>query len=131
MKSLDKKAIESIMKLIIWDYDINPYALYEIVTGKKERVGQFDKERIFVRMIERLSWYDLLNILGAQFIKEYLTRDIIKKIHYKDMQERYEFVRKILQGEAVSFSGWGHEYRERIKSTLLSNRWYSDKQILS
>ena len=63
------------MKLIVWDYNINPYDLYKVVIGEKERIGQFDRERVFLRMIERLSWYDLINILGHVYqypsIREY------------------------------------------------------------
>lgn len=125
MKKLNKKDISSIMRLIIWDYDIEPYELYRVVTGERERAGQFDRERVFLRMLERLSWYDLINILGLDFIKRNLTKDIITKIRNNDLKERYEFIRKVLQGEAVSFSGWDPEYREKIRHTLLSNRWYS------
>ena len=119
------KSIQSIIKKIVWDYDINPYELYEVVTGRKARVGQFDAKRVLVRMLEILSWYELLDILGIEFLKASLTLDIIQQIRFKDLRDRYEFIRRILQGESVSFSGWDPEYRERVKHTLLSNRWYA------
>jgi hypothetical protein len=124
MKHLNKGKIRSIMKLIVWDYDVDPYVLYEVVTGKRDKVGHFDAERILIRMLERLSWYDLINILGMEFLRSALTPQVIKKIRLMDVQEKYDFVRKVLQGEAVSFSGWSPLYRERIKHTLLSDRWY-------
>jgi hypothetical protein len=124
MKHLNKSKIRAIMKLIVWDYDVDPYVLYEVVTGKRDKVGHFDAERILIRMLERLSWYDLLNILGMAFLRSALTPQVIKKIRLMDVREKYDFVRKVLQGETVSFSGWSPLYRERIKHTLLSDRWY-------
>ena len=124
MKTLSESDIRSIMKLIVWDYAVDPYVLYEVVTGKRDKAGHFDAERILIRMLERLSWYDLINILGMEFLQQALTPQVIKKIRFRDLQEKYDFVRKVLQGEAVSFSGWSPLYRERIKHTLLSNRWY-------
>ena len=119
-----KKKIENILTKIIWDYDVKPYDLYLVLAGKKKSAGPFTAEKIFIRMLERLSWYDLLDIVGLDFLKRNLTGELIKNIRFHDLREKYEFVRKILQGEAVSFSGWSVEYREKIESTLLSNRWY-------
>ncbi len=42
------------MKLIVWDYNVDPYDLYKVVTGRMDRAGQFDKERVFLRMLEPL-----------------------------------------------------------------------------
>ena len=120
----EKKKIENILAKIIWDYDVKPYDLYLVHAGKREAAGPFTTEKIFIRMLERLSWYDLLDIVGLDFLKRNLTGELIKNIRFHDLREKYEFVRKILQGEAVSFSGWSVEYREKIESTLLSNRWY-------
>ena len=120
----EKKKIENILAKIIWDYDVKPYDLYLVLAGKREAAGPFTTEKIFIRMLERLSWYDLLDIVGLDFLKRNLTGELIKNIRFHDLREKYEFVRKILQGEAVSFSGWSVEYREKIESTLLSNRWY-------
>ena len=125
MQIKDKNIIREIMSHIIWDYDIDPLDLYEVVTGHRDKVGHFDSKRVLIRMIERLSWYDLVNLLGIDFLKDNITPEIINGIRHKDFREKYEFVRKVLQGEAVSFSGWNPEYREKIKHTLLSNRWYS------
>ena len=119
-----KKDIREIMKLIIWDYNIDPYKLYEVVIGKRDRIGQFNAQKVLVRMLERLTWYDLLELLGIDFIKKSLSKEIINKIRFKDLKNKYEFTRKVLQGEPVSFSGWSIEARKRVKHTLLSNRWY-------
>ena len=121
---MNKAAIQTALRGIIWDYDVDPDELFEVITGKREKSGPFDAERIFVRMLERLSWYELIELLGLEFIKNHLSKDVIRKIRFKALRGRYETIRKILSGDPLSFSGWDHEYREKIKHTLLSNRWY-------
>lgn len=124
MKPLEKIEIAKIMKMVIWDYDIDPLDLYDIVTGKKTEIGTFNKERVLIRMIERLSWYDLINILGIEYLKKNINRELLKHLRFEAIRNKYEFIRKILQGEVVSFSGWSPEYREKIRHTLLSHRRY-------
>jgi hypothetical protein len=120
----DKIKVFPVLKSIIWDYDVDPDELYGVVTGQRQKAGPFTFDRLFVRMLERLSWYELVDLLGMEYIKEHLTEDIIGKIRFKTLRGRYETVRKLLSGHPVSFSGWHPEYREAIKHTLLSNRWY-------
>ncbi len=124
MKLLDENEISKIMQLIVWDYDINPLDLYDIVTEKKNKIGIFDKQRILIRMIERLSWYDLVNLLGIEFLKINLASSILNKLRFSSTKDKYEIIRKVLQGETVSFTGWSPEYRKKIKHTLISHRRY-------
>ena len=121
---MDQNAVRSIMKKIVWDYNVDPFELYEVVIGKRERVGHFNGDSVMLRMLERLSWYDLLDILGLERLKSKLKIDLIAQIRNPAVRERYEFIRKFLLGEPVPFSGWDHEHRERVAHTLLSNRWY-------
>jgi len=124
MKNLNKTAIKSALMEIIWDYNCDPDELFEVISGKRAKAGPFDLKRLFVRMLERLSWYELIELFGMEYIRENLTQEIVGKIRFKTLRGRYETVRKVLSGNPVSFSGWDHEYREQIKHTLLSNRWY-------
>jgi hypothetical protein len=126
----DKESIRRIMKHIVWDYDIDPYELYEVVTRKREKAGHFDVERVFIRMLERLSWYDLLDLLGVDALRGLLSHETVSKIRLGDVREKYEYVGKILQGKAVPFSGWDPESREKIRGTLLSHRWYRAREAL-
>lgn len=119
---MNKDAMEAVFKSIIWDYNVDPDELIEVISGKKEKAGPFDAERLLVRMLERLSWYELIDLLGIKYIKDNLNERAIKKIRFNLLRERYETIRKVLSGATLSFSGWDHEYREKIKHTLLSNR---------
>jgi hypothetical protein len=122
--SADKSKALPALKSIIWDYDVAPGELYEVITGQRAKAGPFTFERLFVRMLERLSWYELIDLLGMEYLKQRLSQQIIDKVRFKTLRGRYENVRKVLSGEPLSFSGWNPEYREEIKHTLLSNRWY-------
>jgi len=119
---MNKEAVQSALKAIIWDYHVDPAELFEVIVGKRETAGPFNTERLFLRMLERLPWYELIDALGMKYIKDHLSEDVIKKIRFKTLRGRYETVRKVLSGDTLSFSGWDPEYREEIKHTLLSNR---------
>ena len=81
------KAI-AVLKSIIWDYDVDPDELYGVMTGQRSKAGPFTFDRLFVRMLERLSWYELLDLLGMDYIKEHLTEEIIGKIRFKTLRGR-------------------------------------------
>jgi len=120
-------------KLILsafWDYNVNPRELIDILNGQLDEIPYFKKDKIFLRLIERLSWYDILEIIELDRIKSLLTEELISNIRIPELRIRYEFIRKILLGEAISFTGWGPEYYQQIKYSLFSNRWYSFKQTL-
>ena len=123
-------AIRNIMKHTVWDYAVDPLELYEVVTGKREKVGHLDAQRVFLRMLERLSWYDLLDLLGAEELRTRLTPQTIASLQRRDQRDRYEHIRRVLQKEAVPISGWDPRYREKIRNSLLSHRWYRAEQAL-
>ncbi|MFQ6609501.1 MAG: hypothetical protein ACE5D7_01745 [Fidelibacterota bacterium] len=114
-----------LIKRINWDYNINPEDIYRVIKGEKTQAGHWDFNHIFIRCLERLSWYELLEIVGLKTIKQYLTKSIIEKIRFPEMRSKYERLRKILHNETVSYAKWGPEYREQIRNTLFSKRWYS------
>ena len=116
--------MRKLLKPIVWDYDIDPAAFYEIAAGVRDRIGGITREKALIRMFERLSWYDLVAIFGVDGLKELLLEDFIGKVRPKMLRERYEIARQLLHRETISVSGWDPEYREKIQSTLLSNRWY-------
>lgn len=125
---MNESEIRKRLDPIVWDYDIDSYELYELVLERKARAGGFTREKALLRMLERLSWYDLVLIFGMDELTRLLEKEIISKLRIPGQREKYEFIRKVLQGETVSFSGWDPEYREKIKHTLLSNRWYRTQQ---
>lgn len=120
---LSKENIEKKIKSVFWDYNVDPGELYQIVLEKKHGEGFLNKEYVFKRILERLSWYEIIEIFGLDFLKRNLTAKIIFEIRNTTLKSRYEFIRKILQGETLSFTGWSIENRKRLKSSVLSHRW--------
>jgi len=114
-----------ILKRLTWDYEIPPEDVYAVINREKDHAGHWDFEHLFIRMLEQLSWYELLDLLGKEALTEYLNRDAISKVRLASLREKYERLRNILRGNPVSFTKWGPEYRDEVRDTLFSNRWYS------
>lgn len=121
---MNNKEKYDILTKIFWDYHVDKLPLNSIIMGDLQSIDKYTFNFIIVRMLERLSWYDLLEILGPENLKQILIPEIIDKLHSKELRAKYEFIRKILSGEDLSFTGWGDAYYQRIKHTLFSNRWY-------
>lgn len=113
------------LKRINWDYDIPVEDIFSVINGEKEYAGHWNLDALLVRMLERLSWYDLLDFLGPDLLAGKLTNQLLCKIRNKEKRIKYERLGKILRGEPVSFTKWGAKYRAESKDTLFSNRWYS------
>ena len=128
--ALAREEIRRIMKHAVWDYDVDPFELYEVVLGTRDKIGYFDAERVFLRMIERLSWYDLLDLLDLNGIRTRLTTRVIGLLRQRDQRERYEHIRRVLSDEAVPISGWDPRYREKVRNAVLSYRWYRAEQAV-
>ena len=124
----EQERIRRLMKHVVWDYDVDPFLLHEVVLGSRGKVGHFDRQRVFLRMLERLSWYDLLDLLGVDLLRDLLTPGTIAVIRRRDVRERYEHIRRVLHNEALPSAGWDPGYRQRIRNTLLSDRWYRAEQ---
>ena len=120
---------QNTLKKIFWDYSFSGHELYSILE-KKNDTEYITQEKIFIRMLERLGWHAVLDILGIEKVKLLLKKETIANIRQKELRERYELIQKILFEETVFFTGWGDEYYQKIKHTLFSNRWYCSKQAL-
>ena len=114
-----------LLRGIVWDYNIKPIDLYLVSIGERSSIGSFDKKKAFLRIIERLSWYELLQLYEIQFIKENLTKELIKKIRNETLKNRYEILYQILRGRTLPSAGWNSENRKRLKASLLSDVRYS------
>lgn len=57
MKQPSIDRIRDILKLIVWDYNIDPYDLYLIAIHQRELIGTFNDFWVWQRMLERLGWY--------------------------------------------------------------------------
>jgi hypothetical protein len=112
------------LKRICWDYDISPEEMFAVIGGEQSHAGHWNRDDLLVRMLERLSWYDLLEFYSPESLAEKLTTEVVQRVYLNEKRAKYERLAKILRGETVPFTKWGSEYREQCKNTLFSNRWY-------
>ncbi len=60
---------QKIIKRLLWDYHINPNDMLSVIRGDKEKCAHWDYNKILLRMLERLTWYDLLFMLGKEKLR--------------------------------------------------------------
>jgi len=117
---------EKIYRQLMWDYNISPEEIDKLVNGETEFAGHYDINRLFIKMLNNLSWYEILEIFRIDKIKLLLTDEIINKIRFKSIQDNYARLKRILRNETVPSAEWGSANNEKPAYPILSNRWYGD-----
>ena len=110
------------LKKIFWDYNVEFLPLDNFIKMETDDIDEYVYNLVVTRMLERLNWYDIIDILGIEQLKKILSQDTIKRLRSNELKERYERIRRILFKEPLSLSGWDPEYIKRIRTTLLSYR---------
>lgn len=98
---LEESAIKKRLKMAFWDYNYSEEDLYAVLFEDAE-VGYLSKERIYQRLLETYSWYQILEIIPIERIKSILTDEIIYKLRGKSLQQRYFHVARILRKTTLS-----------------------------
>ncbi len=117
---------EKIYRQLMWDYNISPEEVDKLVKGETEFAGHYDINRLFIKMLNNLSWYEIIEIFQIDEIKLLLTDEIINKIRFKSIQDNYARLKRLLRNETVSSAKWGSANDEQPTYPILSNRWYGD-----
>ncbi len=113
---------KELLKKIYWDYTIDTDSL--LIQLDNNTLPQQTKERLFIRCLQHLPWHFVVGIFGFDKAKELLTNEVTQKIWPKERSTRFAILRKILYGEPLPPARWDTELRKKIRSTVLSNRWY-------
>ncbi|MCL2128070.1 MAG: hypothetical protein FWH38_07440 [Treponema sp.] len=119
-----------LMGSLNWDYLDKPEDMLAVIEGRLESSGAFTREKLFVRSLERITWYYILGLWGLDAVKELYTPKLAGRIWPKSMRGRYDFAFAVLRREAVSSARWGDEHYKQMWRPVLSNRWYGAKQGL-
>src|SRR5882724_7222924 len=101
-----RKRRARIIRRAFWDRKVEPSEIEEILTERRPPSGWLSAERIVIRLIESVTWYDVLDVLGLERARDLLSPTLIGKVRSKELRHRYEFTRRVLQGEALSVAGW-------------------------
>jgi hypothetical protein len=112
------------MHSLNWDYLDKPEDMLAVIEGSLASSGAFTREKLFVRSLERLSWYRIIGLWGVEEIKKLYTPELAGRIWPKDLRWRYDFALAILRREPVSVTRWGDEHYKQMRDTIFSNRWY-------
>jgi hypothetical protein len=87
----------NLLKQILWDTNVSSEDITAVINNKMERVGSYDKKKIFSKCLESYPWFTLLEMFPIQDIKELLSKEIIKGLRSKSLQHKYLFLHEYLQ----------------------------------
>jgi hypothetical protein len=119
-----------LMKSLNWDYLDKPEEMLAVIEGRLASSGAFNREKLFVRSLERIPWHYTTALWGIETIKELYTPEIAKRIWPKERRCHYDFALAVLRREAVSPPGWGTEYFKSQRYRFFSDRRYGAEQSL-
>jgi len=81
----------------MWDYHISPEDVEAVLKGSNDSAGHYDKQAIFIKLLESYSWFTIVQLLSPLELRQMLTDDVVKKLRFKSLRTKYEFVQKRLQ----------------------------------
>ena len=81
----------------MWDYNISAVDVEAVLHGKKETAGHYNKQAVFVKLLESFSWFTIVQLFSPAELRKLLTADVVKKLRFKSLRTKYEFVQKRLQ----------------------------------
>ena len=116
-----------LMKSLNWDYLDKHEDMLAVIEGRLESSGAFNQEKLFVRSMERLCWYYLIDLWGTEKIKYLYTQEIAKRIWPKERRWLYDYAIRVLRKEPLPSTRWGDENYKQMWRPVFSNRWYSTK----
>lgn len=105
---LTKEKKLELVKSLNWDHLDKPEDMLAVVEGRLENSAAFDRARLFVRSMERLSWYAFIELWGVETVKKLYTPELAKRVWPKGQRIHYDFAIGILRGEnPCSTVVWG------------------------
>jgi hypothetical protein len=115
------------MRSLNWDYLDKYEDMLAVIEGRLESSGAFTRDKLFIRSLERLSWYPIVGLWGVETIKELYTPEISERLWPKENKKLYDFTLAVLRKEPLPPARWGDEHYKQMWRPVLSNRWYSTK----
>ena len=88
---------QHMLRKLVWDYSYTPDELNKLLSGETKQLGHLTKRTLFVRAMESLSWFSVLELFGAQEALKMLNEGAINEIRSGALRKRYEFARTRLR----------------------------------
>jgi hypothetical protein len=124
MLTLSNEEKLGLMRSLNWDYLDKHEDMLAVIEGRLGSSGAFNRDKLFVRSMERLTWHYFTALWGIETIKKLYTPEIAKRIWPKERRYHYDFALAVLRKEPVSPTRWGSEYFKSERYRFFSNRGY-------
>jgi hypothetical protein len=93
---MDKEEKYRLLRSLMWDYTIPVESLEAVLSGEKTNAGHYDRNSLFIKMLETYPWFTVIQFFTIEEIKLMLTDDVIRKLRMPSLRTKYEFVKKRL-----------------------------------
>ena len=121
---MDDRELSRIARTIVWNYRYDPEDVADVLRGRRESIGHLDRPALFARMLQALPWQRIVAALTFDEVRTLLTAETIARLWPASLRERYARIRRLLRGDPVPPAEWSAEHARRLRSTVLSDRWY-------
>ena len=81
----------------MWDNSLSPDDIEALLQGMNEKIGRYDKNAVFIKLLESFSWFTILQLFSPEELRNLLSDDVVKRLRFKSLKTKYEFVQKRLQ----------------------------------
>ena len=127
MLNLSREEKLKLMRNLNWDYLDTHEDMLSVIDGTMESSGAFNRDKLFVRSLERLPWHYVVALWGVETIKKLYTPEIAGRIWPKSRRYHFDFALAVLRREPLPPTRWGDEHYKQMWRPVFSNRWYSTK----
>jgi hypothetical protein len=79
---MNNKERHKLFRQIMWDYNIAPEDVDAVLLGNKVTAGHYDKQTIFIKLLESFSWFTIVQLFSPEELRQLLTDDAIKKLSF-------------------------------------------------
>jgi hypothetical protein len=93
---MSDEAIKEILSKINWDTPFSNDDLYQVFTGKREKIGSIDKTKIYTRILNTFNWYTVMKIIPKEEWPFLLSDNVINKLFPRQLRNKYLHVRTVL-----------------------------------
>jgi len=94
---MNKEERYILFKQIMWDNSLSPDDIEALLQGMNEKIGRYDKNAVFIKLLESFSWFTILQLFSPEELRNLLSDDVVKRLRFKSLKTKYEFVQKRLQ----------------------------------
>jgi hypothetical protein len=111
-----------LMASLNWDTLDKSEDMLAVVEGNKTETESFNRDKLFIRSLERLPWHYITALWGIDAIKELYTQENANRIWPKERRRHYDFALAVLRREPLPTTRWGVEYFKSKRYRFFSDR---------